>query len=116
MTDRTRSDDEDDRVLRDGERLTVRMHLMDGVQRAVTESAVRTDAVGHRPGSLPMTDAERERRASALPRPRRETQRAVEDSAADGQRDSRNGTRRATPDWTHTARYQQQVTDAWRHP
>jgi hypothetical protein len=51
--------EDDDDVIRDGAVLRVPLLLMDGVQRAV---AGEVNIVGHRPGSLPLSDAEREKR------------------------------------------------------
>jgi hypothetical protein len=47
--------EDDDKILKDGERMTVHMFAMDGV-------ATRKLGAGHRPGGLPVTDADRQRR------------------------------------------------------
>ena len=51
-------------ILEDGDRITFSALLMDSVQTAVAEKTVVTNdaAIGHRPGSLPMTDADMQRR------------------------------------------------------
>lgn len=116
MTDtpRTRTDDEDDEVLRDGERIVIRMSMMDSLQRAVVGDAAFTDAVGHKPGSLAMTDAERERRTS-LYRDHDEKlgERWRTPLPTASTTDARHSTGDARLD--AYARYQQRVTDAWRH-
>ena len=63
MTTKIRTEDE---IAKDGETVRVPMFMMDAQQRAVAESPVVTNdaAIGHRPGSLPVTDADRERRTA----------------------------------------------------
>jgi hypothetical protein len=51
---------DNDDVVRDGSVLRVPLMLMDTVQRAVVSDSF----VGHRPGSLPLTDGERDRRVA----------------------------------------------------
>ena len=117
MTDkpRTRTDDENDEVLRDGEHIVIRMRMMDSVQRAVVGDAVLTDGVGHRPGSLPMTDSERERR-TLLYRDHDEKlgERWRTPQPTASTTDARHSTGDARLD--AYASYQERVTDAWRHP
>ena len=63
MTNRNKTQTEDEYdVARDGETVTVRMHMMDGLQHAVAGSAAIFDATGHRPGYAQLSDADRERR------------------------------------------------------
>jgi hypothetical protein len=50
--------EDDEEVIRDGSVLHIPLLLMDSVQRAVVSDSF----VGHRPGSLPLSDAERENR------------------------------------------------------
>jgi hypothetical protein len=111
MTTRTEDGRE---VLEDGEHLTVRMQLMDALQRVVAGNAVLADAVGHKPGSLPMTDAERERRTSLY---RDHDKRLSERWRTPQQTASTTDARHSTGDarLDAYARYQQRVTDAWRH-
>ena len=62
-------DDNDKRVLKDGESLRVNVMLMDGVRREIagaTTSLRNFDGTpaGHKPGYVTTSDAERERRAA----------------------------------------------------
>ena len=65
-TSKAQTADDDDNVVRDGERLVVSMQMMDGVQRAVADdvTAHHLDNVLNKPGSLPSTEAEWESRAA----------------------------------------------------
>jgi len=60
--------DDDDQVLKDGQTLRVPQFMMDGTStldklQQVIIAAQRAAATLHAPGSLPTTDADRERRA-----------------------------------------------------
>jgi hypothetical protein len=57
-------DDEEGRILKDGERLRVPMLLMDSLQRDIANNT--RPAILHRPGPLPITDAHaRQKRCEA---------------------------------------------------
>ena len=112
--DRTRAEDEGD-VARDGETVTVRMPMMDGLQHAVAGDAVLIDTAGHRPGYVQLSDAERERRDSLY---REHDEKLSERWRTRPPAASATAARHSTGDArAHAyARYQQHVTDAWRHP
>jgi hypothetical protein len=54
---------DDDDILKDGQTIRVPMFTMDSAQRLIAD---RTGMVGHRPGSLPLSDAERSTRTERL--------------------------------------------------
>lgn len=59
---RTDDEDEDDKVVKDGGRIVVPVMMMDEQQRDVASNVTLTDTVGHRPGSLPLSVEDRQRR------------------------------------------------------
>lgn len=102
----SKRDDSD--MLKDGEVLRVSMMLMDGVPRAVTGRSTPVSMVGHRPGSLPLTDAQRSERV--------ERQRAYNDEVSQRWRShAPQAPGKPRPD-TARARYQDRLTNAWRRP
>jgi hypothetical protein len=107
--------DDDSEVVRDGERIVIRMSMMDSLQHAVAGGIAVADAVGHRPGSLPMTNAERERRTALYQdHDKRLSERWMTLQPTADTPDAGHSTGDARLD--AYARYQQRVTDAWRHP
>ena len=50
-------DDEDDAVVKDGQRITVRMELMDSQQREVAARTVASSLADHRPHAAVLSDA-----------------------------------------------------------
>ena len=89
--------------------------MMDSMQHAVAGDAVVVDAAGHRPGYARLSDAERERRDS-LYRDHDEklSARWRSPPATASATEIRQSTGDARLD--AYARYQQHITDAWRHP
>lgn len=51
-------------ILEDGERLTLGVTMMDAQQRMVADAKKLPSFVGHRPGGLALTDAERQKRTA----------------------------------------------------
>lgn len=103
-------------VLEDGERLSINMMLMDAQQRTVATRAILANdaAIGHRPGSLPLTDTERARR-TALYRDhdKRLGERWKNPLPTVSKPDATQLTGDARMD--AYAHYQDQITNAWRH-
>jgi hypothetical protein len=69
MTTRTQTDDDDDKIAKDGQTVRVPMMLLDAQQRKVAVDTIIKDAigksvstVGHRPGGLAVADADVQRR------------------------------------------------------
>ena len=111
MTTRTKDGKE---VVEDGETVKINMMLMDGVQRAVAGDGVLADAVGHRPGSLPMTDAEREHRTTLYSdHDKRLSERWRTPQPTANTTDARHSTSDARLD--AYANYQERIANAWRH-
>lgn len=111
MTIRTEDGKE---VLEDGEHLVVRMHMMDSMQHAVAGGGALSDAIGHRPGSLPVTDSDRQRRTAMVD--------AYEKTLTSRWRNpltpaSQSNPERLTGDARTDAyaQYNQRVANAWRH-
>jgi hypothetical protein len=100
---------DDDQILRDGERLTVRMHMMDNVQIGVAGTAL--DAQAHKPGSLPLSDEDIKRRSSS--------QESYETAISHRWRDGPPaGPESSEPRQDHPdayASYEMRLTSAWRH-
>ena len=101
--------DNDTNVLRDGERLTVRMHMMDKVQIGVAGTAV--DAQGHKPRSLPLSDEDIKRRSSS--------QESYESAISHRWRDPQPAGAESSEPRQHQldvyASYEKRLTSAWRH-
>lgn len=57
---------DDDRVLKDGQTITVRMHMMDGFQRLVSGDTASN--AGHKPGALPVSLADHNSRTERYER------------------------------------------------
>lgn len=63
MTTNTKIDDNDE-IARDGQVVRVPMMLLDSIQRSVAAGTTIIDTAGHRPGSLVMTDADKQKRSA----------------------------------------------------
>ena len=110
----TRTDDEDDKIARDGQTVRTPLMLMDSVQRSVAGKTVLIDTVGHRPGGLPMTDADMQRRrALHMTYDTMVSQRWRTPEVTSNQSDVGRPTGDARLE-AH-ARYQERITNAWRH-
>jgi hypothetical protein len=98
-----------DKILSDGERLTVRMHMMDNLQIGVAGTAVAAQA--HKPGSLPLSDEDIKRRSSS--------QESYETAISHRWRDPQPaGAESSEPRQNHIdayASYEMRLTSAWRH-
>lgn len=57
-------DDEDDKIVKDGQRLVVSMSLMDGMQRVVATHPIVSGEPLHRPGAVSISDTDRAQRAA----------------------------------------------------
>lgn len=112
-----RTEDEDDDVVRDGQTIRVSLMMMDSmdpVQCAVASNALVGDGVGHRPGSLALTDADRERRQQLHDAYERTlTSRWRNPLTPASQRNPERPTGDARLD--AYAQYNQRVANAWRH-
>ena len=101
---------DDDQILRDGERLTVRMHMMDNVQIGVPGTAV-ADVQAHKPRSLPLSDEDIKRRNSS--------QESYETAISNRWRDPQPADAESSePRQDHLdahASYEKRLTSAWRH-
>ena len=116
MTSKTKDDDNDDKnkVLKDGEVLTVRVHLMDSTQRTL--------AGGPQHSTLPATGlascCSAMRSASAAPRSIAITTRSSAPGGRTRQLRQHDRCKCSTGDarMDPYARYQDRVANAWRHP
>jgi hypothetical protein len=62
-----KADDDPDPILRDGQRMrTGGVVLMDAARKALADDAAKKAAAMHRPGSIAMTDADRQARTTML--------------------------------------------------
>jgi hypothetical protein len=93
---------DDDGILKDGESIRVPMFAMDSAQRLIAD---RTSMAGHRPGSLPLSDAERSTRAERL---------QARDAGISQRWRSPSSERSNTTD--ARLRRDQWLTNAWRRP
>ncbi len=101
-------------IVEDGERISIGVMLMDAQQKAVADKTVVFDTVGHKPGGMVLTDADKKKReqpyrdydavlaarwrSSPPPIIPTEAKRSIGDARSDAYE-----------------AYQERVSNAWRH-